>query len=97
MLQIVAKAAADELQYKFYSPYFVGPGQKATTNAVMTGNTEFFNMGKRWSSNPDEEVDKSGYTIQFKMFDKHGDPWGNRNIISKRYQKAGTGLAANVF
>ena len=57
----------------------------------MTGNTEFFNMGKRWSSNPDEEVDKSGYTIQFKMFDKHGDPWGNRNIISKRYQKAGTG------
>lgn len=44
-------------------------------------------MGKRWSSNPDEEVDKSGYTIQFKMFDKHGDPWGNRNIISKRYQK----------
>lgn len=25
------------------------------------------------------------------MFDKHGDPWGNRNIISKRYQKAGTG------
>ena len=89
--KLLQRPGSDELQYKFYSPYFVGPGQKATTNAVMTGNTEFFNMGKRWSSNPDEEVDKSGYTIQFKMFDKHGDPWGNRNIISKRYQKAGTG------
>lgn len=89
--KLLQKPSSDELQYKFYSPYFVGPGQKATTNAVMTDNTDFFNMGKRWSSDPAEEVDKSGYTIQFKMFDAHGDPWGNRNIISKRNQKAGAG------
>lgn len=39
--KLLQRPGSDELQYKFYSPYFVGPGQKATTNAVMTGNTEF--------------------------------------------------------
>ena len=33
--KLLQRPSADELQYKFYSPYFVGPGQKATTNAGL--------------------------------------------------------------
>jgi hypothetical protein len=88
---LLRKPSSSELQYKFCSPYFVGPGQRATTNAVMINNTKFFNMDKRWSSNTDDEVDTGGYTIHFRMIDLHNDPWGNRNILSKRYGTSGPG------
>jgi hypothetical protein len=89
--KLLQKPSDDELLYNFYSPYFVGPGQRATTNAVMTGNTEFFNMGKRYSSDANEKVDTNSYTIHFRMIDYHNDPWGHRNILSKRYGTSGEG------